>query len=250
MHITIDGKVVTVFEGMTILEAARSVGIDIPTLCHHGGVEPYAGCRVCMVEIRRSDWTADYSKLVTACNYEVENGLIVDTRSQQVTDSRRDVLALLLSRSPKAVAIQEMAAEYGILASPYLEREEGDNCILCGLCIRVCEAIGASAIGTTGRGFDKLVEMPFGDPEACIGCLACAETCPTDAIPYQQDDTTRTIWGRTFQRTHCKECGAPMLTPEHISHFAERSGLTEEYFDTCDACRKRQTAEAFIKVIG
>ena len=250
MHITIDGKVVTVHEGMTILEAARSVGIEIPTLCHLGGVEPYAGCRVCMVEIRRSDWTPDYSKLVTSCNYEVENALIVDTCSQKVLESRRDVLALLLARSPRATAIQELAAQYGILASPYLEREEGDNCILCGLCIRVCEAIGASAIGTTGRGVEKLVEMPYGDPEACIGCMACAETCPTDAIKYELDNNALTIWGRTFERTHCKVCNAPMLTPEHIAHFAKKSELTEDYFDTCDACRKRQTAEAFIKVIG
>ncbi len=249
MRLRIDGKRLEAREGQTLLAVARENGIAIPTLCYHAGVEAWGGCRLCMVELSRPEWPG-WSRLVTACVYPAEEGLHVDTKSPAVIEARRLVLDLLLARCPTSDVIRELAESYGIGESSYEPRKSPDVCILCGLCVRVCAAVGAHAIATAGRGVDKRVATPYGEPAmACIGCLSCATNCPTGAIPYGQDARSRTIWGRTFDLVHCDACGAVLGTKAQLKHLAVKSGLPGTYFSRCDNCRKRDTADIFRRVM-
>jgi bidirectional [NiFe] hydrogenase diaphorase subunit len=249
MELTIDGKTVTAQQGEYVLDVARRNGIDIPTLCHHPAVEPWGGCRLCMVEITHPDWKG-WTGLVTACLYLAENGLIVSTNTEKVRQVRAGVLDLLLARCPESKLIQDLAREYGIEKTSFEPRKAPDLCILCGLCVRICEKVGASAISTIGRGVDKLVSVPYETDvsSACVGCLACANICPTGAITFTQDDVHRSIWNRNFELVRCEDCGEPIGTPEQLDHYAARSGLDRSYFNKCDNCRNREAAARFARV--
>lgn len=243
VHLKIDGRPVEAPDGATVLEAAKAAGIPIPTLCFHDALEAYGGCRLCMVEIGHPNWRG-WKGLVTSCLYPVEDGLEVDTGNERVRESRKTVLDLLLARCPDSPEVREMAAEYGVLKSSFPDSGLDTTCVLCTLCVRVCEKIGASAIGTAGRGQPKRIAPPFDLPaEQCIGCFSCVRICPTDAIEYEETPTTRKIWGREFEVVACEGCGQPLMTVEERAHEAERSGLPEDFFTKCPACKKRETAE-------
>ena len=186
IDLKINDKKVEAEEGMTVLEAARSASIDIPTLCYHEALEPYGACRLCTVEITNTGGT----KLVTSCQYPVEKGLVVNTDTPQVVKARKMLVELMLARCPDAPRIQELAQEYGVEKPRFKVKDE--LCILCGLCSRMCEeVVGASAISFYKRGFEREVTTPFAEiSEACIGCGACAKVCPTGAI------TLEDIYGR------------------------------------------------------
>ncbi len=186
----IDGKKVTAEEGTTILEAATCAGIEIPTLCYHRALSPYGGCRICTVEIFRGR----RSRLVTSCLYPVEDGLVVETRSENVVRDRKMLLELMLAKAPKAKAIQDLAGEYGVEKTRFKTEDPDNLCILCGLCTRVCEdRIGVSAINFVGRGVERDVKTPYQgtvdiDFDVCVACGSCASVCPTGAITL--DDIT------------------------------------------------------------
>jgi len=105
----IDGKEVSAREGMTLLEAARGAGISIPTLCHHEKLEPYGGCRLCIVEVEKRGRTT----LVVSCVYPVEGDLVVRTRSEKIDRIRKTLLELFLAHAPDAFELQDLAKEYG-----------------------------------------------------------------------------------------------------------------------------------------
>ena len=109
ISLQIDGKEVTAKEGMTLLEAARSVGISIPTLCHHEKLEPYGGCRLCIVEVESRGWT----RRVVSCVYPVEKNIIVRTRSEKVDRLRKMILELFLAHAPDAPELVALAKVYG-----------------------------------------------------------------------------------------------------------------------------------------
>lgn len=257
----LDGRVVEFSEGQSVLDVARANGVRIPTLCWHAGLENHGGCRLCMVEIGRPEWDG-WSKLVTSCEYRAEDGLVVATDNEKVRRTRRTVLDLLLARCPTTPKVRELAREYGIAKSSFVPREQPDDCILCAICVRTCQAVGANAITTFGRGVDKVVGTPFSPtsgadgeaPEAsaadCVGCLSCARMCPTGHIRFEETATHRRIWGRTFEVVGCATCGAPLGTPEQLDHFARTKGLPRAAFERCDTCRKRDTATAFAAVIS
>ncbi|MFA6371960.1 MAG: Coenzyme F420 hydrogenase/dehydrogenase, beta subunit C-terminal domain, partial [Methanothrix sp.] len=181
LKIKIDGHEIETDDGggsATILEAARLAGIHIPTLCHHPSLEAYGSCRLCTVQIVKNG----RKKFVTACNYPVEDGLVVNTCTQEITGIRRMILELLLARCPQEKRLQENAREYGIIKPRFTLEDK--NCILCGLCYRVCdELVGVSAINAQNRGVSRDVDTPYGQlSEDCIACGACALVCPTKSI--------------------------------------------------------------------
>ncbi len=176
----IDGKEVKATEGATILEVARNIGIEIPTLCYNSALEPFGSCRVCSVEITDA---RGRKKVVTSCNYTVKEGLEVSTKSEKVLKTRKLLLELLLARCPKVKKIQDLAREYGVEKPRFWIEDIEEDCILCGLCARVCqERIGVYAINFANRGVEREVTAPYHTfSNDCIGCGACAIICPTNS---------------------------------------------------------------------
>ena len=176
--IQIDGKEVKAAEGMTVLEAAQSANIFIPTLCHHEKLEPYGGCRICTVEVEVRGWT----KLVAACLYPLEQDLIVRTRSEKVDKIRKMILELLLANAPNSPPLQEMAQEYGADKDRF--EKESSFCILCGLCVRYCaEVKKKNAVGFVDRGIRKEISfIPEISAKECWNCKECFPLCPTSYL--------------------------------------------------------------------
>ena len=174
----IDGKEVTAQEGMTVLEAARSAGIAIPTLCTHEKLEPYGGCRLCLVELEGRGWT----RLVVSCVYPVEKNLVVRTRSEKVDRIRKMILQLLLAHAPDAFDLQDLAKEYGADKNRF--EKEASFCIHCGLCVRYCaEVKKLNAVGFVDRGIRKEISfIPEIASKECWNCKECFPLCPTEAL--------------------------------------------------------------------
>lgn len=240
--IKINGKVVKAHDGEMLLAVIRREGIDIPAICDHSALEPCGSCRLCMVEITKEDWDG-WKKHVTSCLYPVEEGLIISTHSEQVIEIRRTILDLYLARSPESEVIQKMAEEYGIFKSSYDVVPDGDNCIMCYACTRICEKLGKSAISAVQRGHSKEIASPFGEiPPDCIGCLSCAHICPTDFIKWSDTDGVRTIWKKEFDLIACKSCGKKTIAREFADYLAEKRDIPGEYFETCDDCKRVELA--------
>jgi len=177
---TLNGKAVQGEEGQSILQIAEEYGVEIPTLCYHKALEPAGMCRLCTVEVHDGRRTS----FVTACTYPVQEGIEVYTDTKAVHEGRKLMVELLLARCPNVPIIKELAERYDI-KEPRFEKEEED-CILCGLCTRICERMGNSAIGMTGRGVDTKVDTPFHiQTEVCMACGACASVCPTGHIKLE-----------------------------------------------------------------
>ncbi|MGD9206450.1 MAG: 2Fe-2S iron-sulfur cluster-binding protein, partial [Desulfobacterales bacterium] len=177
----LNGKTVQGQEGQYILQVAEKYGIDIPTLCHHKALEPAGMCRLCTVEL----FDGRRTRFVTACNYPIWEGMEVKTDSEAVHQGRKLIVELLLARCPEVPILKDLAKQYEI-EEPRFEKET-DTCILCGLCTRTCERMGANAIMLTERGLDLKVDTPFHDQtDLCIACGACASVCPTGHITLEK----------------------------------------------------------------
>lgn len=248
--IVIDGRTVVAREGAYVLEAARAAGVNIPTLCQHEAVEPSGACRLCMVDVTFPDWNGWY-KIVAACLFPVAEGMIVVTDSERVVATRKVTLDLLLARCPNTPVVRKLAAEYGIAQTSYVKSPDPSDCILCGLCTRVCDKIGVSAIGSVGRGFGREISPPNNEPpKDCIGCLSCANICPTGYIKYQAGSGFRTIWGRTFKTVPCVECGRSTITEEQAAYYAGKNGVNGDAFKLCDECKRRKQVDLAKKLMG
>jgi NADH dehydrogenase/NADH:ubiquinone oxidoreductase subunit G len=174
-----DGKPVTAVKGTTLLEAARKEGIYIPTLCHHEQLEPFGGCRLCIVEVESRGW----AKQVVSCVYPVEADIIVRTRSEKIDRIRKTILELLLAHAPDAPQLVELAQEYGADRDRY--DTQASFCIHCGLCVRYCNEVkGKNAIGFVDRGINK--EISFIPQIAAIECNDCKECFPLCPTSYLQ----------------------------------------------------------------
>ncbi|HUU94020.1 MAG TPA: 2Fe-2S iron-sulfur cluster-binding protein, partial [Phycisphaerae bacterium] len=167
--LTINGLDVSVEEGTTLLEAARFLGFPIPTLCHMDGLSPYGACRLCVVEIGEGPRAA----LASSCTYPAEEGLKVRTASSRVRRARLMVLELLLASCPQSKTIQDLASAHGVRQQRF--RQEHEDCILCGLCVRMCEEqMMAKAIGFRGRGQTRSIGTPFDiKSDVCRQCGGC-----------------------------------------------------------------------------
>lgn len=247
--LTVNGRTVTVPEDAYLITACREAGVELPTLCHFDGLEPWGGCRLCVVDMSLAGWDDDWFKMVTACNHPVKEGMTVVTDSERVLATRRVVLDLLLARCPETPLIRKLAAEMGIDETSYERNPEPTDCILCGLCTRVCDHIGVSAIASVNRGWGREIAPPFFEPPPdCIGCLACAEICPTDHIKYSTSNVSRTIWGKEFEMLRDPVTGEGVITKAQAEHFAKRSGVPISYFETSDRSKRLEVAKTFEKL--
>ncbi len=182
--LTIDGREIGAGEGWTVLQAAQNVGIEIPTLCYHEVLSASGACRLCSVEVTTK---RGRNRVVTSCLYPVEEGLSVQTNSGRIKRLRKGLMELLLARCPNSERIRDMAGQFGITEPRY--RLEQEECILCGLCVRVCHEISeANAISAVNRGIKKEIAPPFCElAETCTGCGGCAYVCPTGAIRIEDN---------------------------------------------------------------
>ncbi len=174
----IDGKEVRATEGMTLLDAARSVGISIPTLCHHEKLAPFGACRLCIVEAGNGD----QQRLVAACVSPVEANWVVNTRSEKIDRFRKTLLELLLSHAPDSQQLQDLARDYGADKDRF--EKEASFCIHCGLCVRYCAEVKQKhAVGFIDRGIRKEISfLPEIASKECHSCKECFPLCPTSYL--------------------------------------------------------------------
>ncbi len=174
--LTINNAQIEVEEGSKLLHAVEKAGVKLPTLCHHKALTPYGACRLCVVEVAVPGRAASVQ---AACSYPTLDGISVQTHSERVLRARRIVAELLLARSPESEVVKRIAAELGVKETRIAKKN--DDCIYCGLCVRMCEErMGRAAIGFTGRGPKKKLQAPFGKHNSvCWTCGACNFICPT-----------------------------------------------------------------------
>ena len=174
----IDGKDVAASDDMTLLEAAQSVGIAIPTVCHHEKLEPFGGCRLCTVEAESGGRT----NLVAACIYPAQKDMVVKTRTPQIDKIRKILTEQLLAYAPESAVLKNLALEYHADKDRF--PKEPSFCILCGLCVRYCaEVKQKNAVGFVERGPSREISfVPEIAAKECWDCKECFPLCPTSAL--------------------------------------------------------------------
>ncbi|MBN1804596.1 MAG: (2Fe-2S)-binding protein [Sedimentisphaerales bacterium] len=215
----INGLNVSVEEGSTLLEAARFIGFPVPTLCHMDGLSPYGACRLCVVEIGEGT----KAKLVSSCTYPAQEGLVVRTASKRVLRARRMILELLLASCPQSKTIQDLASAHGIRRQRF--KQEYEDCILCGLCVRMCEEqMMAKAIGFRNRGEKRSIGTPFDiRSDVCRLCGGCLYVCPACQLRCTYNEPQKAICGG------CANLTPPCLEKEQFDDMMC-------YMDPCVAC--------------
>ncbi|MBQ5825118.1 MAG: iron hydrogenase small subunit [Clostridia bacterium] len=209
VNIKINGMPLSVPNGISILEAARYAGIEIPTLCYLKDINEIGACRICMVEVKGA------RSLVTACVYPVNEGMEVFTNTEKVRQSRKMTLELILSTHRKECLscirsgnceLQKLCKEFGVSDEHAFDGEmpafefddsaahmvrDNSKCILCRRCVAACNQQKVSVIGANARGFDTHISSAFDKDLADVSCISCGQcivNCPTGAI-YEKDDT-------------------------------------------------------------
>ena len=227
MKVTIDGVIYEAQKGASILETCRENNIEIPTLCHDERLVAHSACRMCLVEIEGS------GKLETSCSTLVRDNMVINTRNERVYKARQEVMDLLLSNHPMdclncdksgECKLQDYAYDYGLADGTYKgamrEGEIDDSnhfyfydpkkCILCGLCVRVCNELQCThAIGFEDRGFDTIVATPFQKGlinSTCVSCGNCVSVCPVGALLPKTKEKFR-LWETKKVKTTCSYCG-------------------------------------------
>lgn len=242
--LTIDKKQVTVPENTTILEAARSVNINIPTLCYLKGLNEIGACRLCAVEVE------GMARLVPACDNVVANGMVVHTNSPKVRESRRTNLRLILSQHDVSCTncsrsgnctLQTLANDFNMRGQHYPKKlsnepvnyatpliREPDKCVMCMRCIQVCEKMQTVKIwdllGTGSRSVVGVSRNRFIQDTECTYCGQCVTHCPTAAL-RERDDT-----GKVYDAIDdADRITVVQVAPAVRTAWAEQFGLTPEF---------------------
>lgn len=232
MKIVINGKNYELSEKTTILQACRDNNIFIPTLCHNKHLSASGGCRLCIVKIQGVD------KPQTSCSTYAEEGMVIETHSEELEEIRHNIIDLLYSNHPEdcltcaksgECGLQDLCYQYGVPIGSYRDQDHKDlcpdasnkffdydssKCIQCGLCVRTCkERQGAEAMNFQGRGFDMTVgagPLGLGDRRTnCVSCGNCVSVCPTGALQQKkrQSDIPYRYWEVEKVQTTCSYCG-------------------------------------------
>jgi len=229
IKLTIDGIPVEVKKGKTILEAAQSAGIRIPTLCHDRRLTPFGACRLCVVQEKGK------SELLPSCFTPAKNGMEIITQSPKIVESRRLQLQLILLSHPMICPrcekegdcdLQTLVYEYGVNETIYpwekvefakddfspLLRRDPNKCILCGRCVRICDEVqGIGELSFSQRGIRTAIDTDFHRPLRCEFCGQCLDTCPVGAITSNCFDYSAKVWELQETTSPCPYCSCGCL---------------------------------------
>ncbi len=225
LSLTVDGKQLTAPAGTLLIDACKSVGINVPSFCYYPGLSLQGACRMCVVRVDKMP------KLQTACTTPVAEGMVVTTESPEIAQSRKGILELLLGNHPLDCPVcdaggqcelQDMTFKYGAAESNYAEvknhREEQQwspvvffdrpRCILCYRCVRVCgEGMDVWALGVQNRGAVSVIAPNMGDHLDCEECGACIDICPVGALTSGTYRYKTRPWEMNHTATICTHCG-------------------------------------------
>jgi len=230
INLKIDGKDVQIASGATILEAAETVGIKIPTLCYLKKVSPTGACRVCVVEVEGAD------KTMTACNTRAVNGMVVTTQSEKLAKIRREVVELLLVNHPLDCPVcdaggecdlQDICYSQDVVRQPFeaedvnaatidhwpLIQQVPNRCIMCEKCVKTChETIGSSALFVNEKGDKAFIDK---DLSKCEFCGNCVQVCPTGTMISKPFKFKARPWELRKTASVCTLCSAQCQVDMH-----------------------------------
>src|SRR5438477_4614904 len=225
VNITVDGKKVTAPAGTILIEACKSVGIEVPSFCYYPNLSLQGACRMCLVKIEKMP------KLQTACTTVITEGMAVTTDSPEIHQARKGMVELLLGNHPLDCPVcdaggecelQDMTFAYGAAESKYMEAKEHRDeqqwspvvyfdrprCILCYRCVRVCgEGMDVWALGVQNRGVSSIIAPNKEDHLECEECGMCIDICPVGALTSGAYRYKTRPWEMTHVGTVCTHCG-------------------------------------------
>jgi NADH-quinone oxidoreductase subunit G len=254
VKLTIDGHAVQAAPGTLVIDAAKTVGIEIPAFCYYEGLTLQAACRMCLVDVEKMP------KMMTACTLPVSEGMVVRTETEQVKLARKYTLEFLLTNHPLDCPVcdkggecelQDMVFRYGAGESRYTEEKvhtpeqqfspvvffDAPRCILCFRCVRICnEGLGVGALGVVNRGVHSEIAPNVGDHLECDECGACIDICPVGALTSGAYRYKTRPWEMTHVGTICTHCGDGCKTTLGTRHDEivrgnnrDRSGVNGEF---------------------
>src|ERR1700689_2681175 len=224
IHLTIDGRAVTAAPGTLVINAAKAVGIEVPSFCYYDGLSLQAACRMCLVEVEKTP------KLQVGCTLPVAEGMVVHTDSPQVHEARKGTLEFLLTNHPLDCPVcdkggecelQDMTFRYGMGESRFVEQKQHTDeeqwspvvfydkprCILCFRCVRVCdEGMGVKALGVGMRGVNSVIVPNHEDHLECEECGMCIDICPVGALTSGTYRYKTRPWEMSYAPTVCPHC--------------------------------------------
>jgi len=224
VNLTVDGKKVTAPAGTLLIEACKSVGIEVPSFCYYPNLSLQGACRMCLVKVEKMP------KLQTACTTVIGEGMVVTTDSPEIHQARKSMVELLLGNHPLDCPVcdaggecelQDMTFSYGAAESKYIDiknhREEQQwspvvyfdrpRCILCYRCVRVCgEGMDVWALGVQNRGVSSIIAPNQGDHLECEECGMCIDICPVGALTSGAYRYKTRPWEMKHVGTTCTHC--------------------------------------------
>jgi NADH-quinone oxidoreductase subunit G len=254
VKLQIDGKTVEAAPGTLLINAAKSVGIEIPAFCYYDGLTLQAACRMCLVEVEKSP------KMVTACTLPVAEGMVVRTDTPQVVQARKSMLEFLLSNHPLDCPVcdkggecelQDLTFRYGADVGRFSELKvhvpekqfspivyyDAPRCILCYRCVRICkEGMGVGALGVVNRGVVSEITPNKGDHLECDECGMCIDICPVGALTSGVYRYKTRPWEMKHVGTACAHCSNGCTTTLGVfdnrivrGNNRDRSGINGEF---------------------